>query len=281
MAATVIAQSASVSVIDYRCEAGPADLPFTEQHHACSVSYVRRGSFGLEYGGARHDLVAGALMLGRAGDEYRCTHDHHVCGDECLSFQFSDECADALGLRESAWRIGAVAPHAQIMVLGQLAQAAGEGRSDVGIDEVGLMIAARLKAIIGEKTAPPRSASAQDRKRAVRAALWIAAHAHTDVELDHAAAQVHLSPYHFLRLFSRVLGVTPHQYLLRSRLANAAGLLADGRAVTDTAYDVGFKDLSNFVRTFHRAAGVTPKAFQSLAGAKRKIFQERLAPPRL
>ena len=69
-----------------------------------------------------------------------------------------------------------------------------------------------------------------------------------------------ISPFHFLRLFSSVLGVTPHQYLVRSRLRHAARLLADDdSSVTDVAYDVGFGDLSNFVRTFHRAAGVSPR----------------------
>nr|WP_246541965.1 helix-turn-helix transcriptional regulator [Collimonas antrihumi] len=85
-----------------------------------------------------------------------------------------------------------------------------------------------------------------------------------------------MSPFHFLRLFSRALNVTPHQYLLRSRLRHAARLLADGCSVTDTAYDVGFNDLSNFVRTFHRAAGVSPKYFQRAARGERKIFQEKL-----
>ena len=58
-----------------------------------------------------------------------------------------------------------------------------------------------------------------------------------------------------------MLGVTPHQYLVRSRLRRAARLLADGaRSISDVAFDVGFGDLSNFVRTFHRAAGVSPRA---------------------
>jgi AraC-like DNA-binding protein len=87
-----------------------------------------------------------------------------------------------------------------------------------------------------------------------------------------------LSPFHFLRLFSGVLGVSPHQYLVRSRLRHAARLLAnDGRPVTDIAYDVGFGDLSNFVRTFHRAAGISPLKFRQAAKGERKILQEPLA----
>jgi AraC-like DNA-binding protein len=75
--------------------------------------------------------------------------------------------------------------------------------------------------------------------------------------------QAGISPFHFLRLFSDVLGVTPHQYLVRSRLRHAARRLADDDSpVTDIAYDVGFGDLSNFVRTFGRAAGASPLRFR-------------------
>ena len=42
------------------------------------------------------------------------------------------------------------------------------------------------------------------------------------------------------------------------------------------AYDVGFADLSNFVRTFHRAAGISPLKFRQASRGLRKIFQERL-----
>ena len=47
--------------------------------------------------------------------------------------------------------------------------------------------------------------------------------------------------------------------------------------ITDVAFDVGFGDLSNFVRTFHRAAGVSPRAFRKASRGDRKILQERLA----
>ena len=99
-----------------------------------------------------------------------------------------------------------------------------------------------------------------------------------EIELEDAARQAGVSPFHFLRMFASVLGVTPHQYLLRSRLRRAARQLADDdKPVTEVAYDVGFNDLSNFVRTFHRAAGVSPLKFRQASRGLRKIFQERLA----
>ena len=134
-----------------------------------------------------------------------------------------------------------------------------------------------LEALSG-KARKPATPTARDRRRAVEAALWIDANSHAEVDLEQAARQAGLSPFHFLRLFSAVLGVTPHQYLVRSRLRHAARLLTDDDiAVTDIAYDVGFGDLSNFVRTFHRAAGVSPTKFRQASRGERKILQEQLA----
>jgi AraC-like DNA-binding protein len=277
MTATPLLQRNSISVSDFRCSAGPDDTPFVEQHRCHSVSYVRKGSFGCKCRGRRFELVAGSVMVGHPGDEFTCSHDH-VCGDECLSFFLSPELVDAIGDRTEVWRIGAAPPLPELMVLGELAQAAAEGRSDVGLDEVGQIFASRFVEVVSGRTREPRPATPRDRRRAVETALWIDAHSHLEIDLDRAAAQAELSPFHFLRLFSGVLGVTPHQYLLRSRLRHAARLLADdGISVTDVAYDVGFGDLSNFVRTFHRAAGVSPRKFREAARGMRKIFQERLA----
>ena len=181
-----------------------------------------------------------------------------------------------IGGNTDAWRIGCAPPLPELMVLGELAQAATDGRSDVGLDEVGHALASRFVEVVSGRTQKPVQAMARDRRRAVETALWIDAHSHRPIELEDAADQAGLSPFHFLRLFSNVLGVTPHQYLVRSRLRHAARRLADDdSSITDVAFDVGFGDLSNFVRTFHRAAGVSPLRFRQASRGMRKIFQER------
>src|SRR6476469_6396117 len=277
MTATTLLQRQSMSVSDFRCSAGPDDKPFVERHRCHSVSYVRKGSFGCASRGRSFELVAGSILVGHPGDEYTCTHDH-ICGDECLSFFLSPGLVDAIGDRAGLWQIVAVPPLPELMVLGELAQAAAEGRSDVGLDEIGTLLTSRFAEVVSDRPRKAAAATARDRRRAVETALWIDAHSHRAIDLEHAAAEAGLSPFHFLRLFSSVLGVSPHQYLVRSRLRHAARLLADDeRPVTDVAYDVGFGDLSNFVRTFHRAAGVSPLKFRQAAKGERKILQERLA----
>jgi AraC-like DNA-binding protein len=276
MAATTLLQSGSISVYDYRCTAGPDSKPFVEQHRCHSVAYVRKGSFGCTKRGQSFELVTGSILVGHPGDEYICTHDHHICGDECLSFVLSPELVDRIGGNAEVWLTGCAPPLPELMVLGELAQAASEGRSDIGLDEVGHALASRFVEVASGRPQKQVAAMARDRRRAVETALWIDAHSHRPIELEDAAGQAGLSPFHFLRLFSSVLGVTPHQYLVRSRLRHAARLLADdGRSITDVAFDVGFGDLSNFVRTFHRAAGVSPLRFRQASRGNRKIFQER------
>jgi AraC-like DNA-binding protein len=277
MTATTLLQGQSMSVSDFRCSAGPDDRPFVEQYRGHTVSYVRKGSFGCRSRGRLFELVAGSILVGHPGGEYLCTHDH-VCGDECLSFLLGPGLLEAIGGRAELWQVGALPPLPELMVLGELAQAAAEGRSDVGLDEAGALFASRFVEVASQRPRQLVATTARDRRRAVETALWIDAHSHQPIDLEHAAAQAEISPFHFLRLFSGVLGVTPHQYLVRSRLRHAARLLADDdRPVTDVAYDVGFGDLSNFVRTFHRAAGVSPRRFREASRGDRKIFQERLA----
>ncbi|MCW5703550.1 MAG: helix-turn-helix transcriptional regulator [Bradyrhizobium sp.] len=269
-----------ISVTEFRCTAGPDDKPFAEAFPAYSISYVRKGSFGCHCRGRLHELVTGSMLIGFPGDEYVCTHDH-VVGDECLSFFLAPELVDAIG-DARLWRAGSLPPLPELMVLGELAQSSADGSSDVGLDEVGHLLAARFVEAVSGRKDRPLTANLRDRRRAVESALWIDANSARPIALDDAAEQAGISPFHFLRLFSEVLGVTPHQYLVRSRLRHAARRLADDDSpITDIAYDVGFGDLSNFVRTFRRAAGTSPTKFRQAAkqGSRgdRKIFQDRPA----
>lgn len=265
-----------MSVVEFCCSAGPGDTPFTEQHDAYSISFVRKGSFGYRTGKESADLVAGSLVIGHPGGEFMCTHDH-VQGDECLSFRLDESLVESV-LRAELWQTGSLPPLPAIMVLGELAQAAVEGRSDVGLDEVAVWLAARFAEVVSGRSPRRHQIREQDRRRAVEAAMWLDANSRDPIDLDGAAREAGLSSFHFLRLFARVLGVTPHQYLVRSRLRRAARLLAGGdRSITEVAFDVGFGDLSNFVRTFHRAAGLSPRAFRQAARGERKILQEAIA----
>jgi AraC-like DNA-binding protein len=261
----------ALSVLDFRCQAGPHSPTGVERHDCTSVSYVRRGSFGYRARGEEFELVAGSVLVGHAGDEFVCTHAHHHGGDECLSFKLAPELADSFGAQPRHWRAGGLPPLPELMVLGELAQTAADGGNDFGVDEAGLLLVGRYLDLADGRRRAPLQASARDRRRAVETALWLDEHAHEDIDLEATAAQAGVSAWHFLRVFARVVGVTPHQYLLRARLRKAARMLAaDETPVTEVALEAGFADLSNFVRSFHRVAGVPPRQFRHAARGDRE-----------
>ena len=113
---------------------------------------------------------------------------------------------------------------------------------------------------------------------------YMAAHSAAPHTVAGLASLAKLSPYHFLRSFKAVTGVTPHQWLLRARLRDAASKLpAPTKApVTNIALDVGFEDLSNFTRSFHAEFGASPRQYRLTAYLtlqKRNFLQVSPPPP--
>src|SRR5262249_52451710 len=73
---------------------------------------------------------------------------------------------------------------------------------------------------------------------------------------------VGVSPFHFIRQFEAVFGVTPHQFRIDARLDEAKRLLAAGRSVTDVCMETGWSSVGSFSALFTRRVGETPSAYQ-------------------
>src|SRR6184192_2252186 len=99
------------------------------------------------------------------------------------------------------------------------------------------------------------------------------------LSLGSLARDAGLSPYHFLRTFQRVTGVTPHQFVLRARLREAAlRLVAERAKIIDIALECGFGDVSNFNRSFRGEFGVSPRAYRLRTGPGWKRQRRSTAP---
>lgn len=98
-----------------------------------------------------------------------------------------------------------------------------------------------------------------------RAAAFMEENFASKLTLADVARAAGLSPFHFSRLFSRLMGLSPHQYLMRCRLQHARKLLAaagEGRCIAEVAVETGFADQTHFGRHFRRAYGVSPSEFR-------------------
>ncbi|MCP4969308.1 MAG: AraC family transcriptional regulator [Arcobacter sp.] len=80
-----------------------------------------------------------------------------------------------------------------------------------------------------------------------------------NISLDELASLSNLSKYHFLRVFKKNIGLTPHQYIINQRIQKAKKLVLSGDKLSNIAYSVGFNDQSHFIRNFKRIYGYSPK----------------------
>jgi AraC-like DNA-binding protein len=106
---------------------------------------------------------------------------------------------------------------------------------------------------------PPNLVAAGAEPTAIKRVLdYLDAHCDEDLPIETLAGLACLSPYHFIRVFSRHTGLTPHAWLMQHRTRKAQGLLRRGVAIADVAAQTGFTDQSHLTKTFKRLLGYTP-----------------------
>jgi len=108
------------------------------------------------------------------------------------------------------------------------------------------------------KSPPPEMARAVEVARA-----YLDEHFAERVLLEDLGKVAAVSPFHLSRLFKAVVGVAPHRYLMRVRMARAVELLCGtDLTVSQIAQRVGFSSMSHFTLTFRSEVGLTPTAFR-------------------
>jgi len=82
--------------------------------------------------------------------------------------------------------------------------------------------------------------------------------------LDEAAAHVHLSPFHFQRMFKDWAGVTPKQFLQYLSVEHAKSILKDKQAsLFDTAFETGLSGTGRLHDLFIKVEGMTPGEYKN------------------
>ena len=99
-------------------------------------------------------------------------------------------------------------------------------------------------------------------RRIVQAKLFIDDNYAKRIDLDNIADEAFFSKFHFIRLFKKAYGQTPHQYLIKVRIRKAKELLKSSAPVIDVCYAVGFESVSSFTGLFKRMTNVTPSNFK-------------------
>lgn len=267
-------------VADVVCTASAADRPFEEEHRNFCVAAVTSGTFRYRTRQGTAMLAPGAILLGNPGSCYECGHEHGA-GDRCLSFHFSPAyleqvAADVPGARKLTFEMPRLPPLPALASLLAEAEAARETADLEAFEELGLRIAGGAVAAASGAAPAGRAPSRRDQKRVAEAVRRIELDADGPISLAGLAGETATSPYHFLRTFRQVAGVTPYRFLLRTRLHRAAvRLRTSDEAISAIAFDAGFNDLSTFNRRFRKVMGEAPGAYRARQRPERSATASR------
>jgi AraC-like DNA-binding protein len=257
------------TVQDVLCTAGPNDRSFDERHARHLIALVAAGSFECRTEFGRELMTPGSLLLGNAGQCFECRHQH-AAGDRCVAFGYSPElladlAADA-GVTARFHRtrlppVNGVAPLVAQAWTGLTTASPVEATQvwqELSFELAGAVLRMATGSSHGRADAPAAAVA-----RVTRVVRRIDSDPAATLKLEELAQEAKLSIYHFIRTFQSLTGVTPHQYLRRARLRNAATLLAAGKSrVLDIALDCGFGDLANFNHAFRAEFGMAPLAYR-------------------
>ena len=268
-----------VNIRDVRCRPSSAECSLEEESDTDALVMIRRGAFVRH--AARKETFADCqkVLFFKSKEPYRVHHPVEG-GDDCTSLRFAPEILDeAFG--KSAWpRQGETSFTNQNWL--RLQHMRGQLKTGLADAVVIEEMAMGLLAALADSSPPQRPvalACGLATKRAhgalVRQTQVLLGQRYRDrLSLTIIARQVHSSPYHLARIFSREAGCSIHRYLLRLRLNEGLErVLECPDDLTAVALDMGFSSHSHFSDAFRREFGKSPSTVRAWFGkpALRKI----------
>ena len=133
----------------------------------------------------------------------------------------------------------------------------------VGEERIGTMVK-----FPGTIRPPSAGEGGLPRYRLRRVSAFVEAKIGESITLDDLARVAGVSRFHFHRQFRKALGMTPREYIVRTRIERAKRLLVESElTVGEVAGAVGFVDQSHFSNVFRKVVSMTPRSFRnSMAG---------------
>lgn len=233
-------------------------------HHTCVMGRVTQGVRIITHAGGESRIAEGELFFLNPGQVHGCTSG----ADGVHSYQLLS--IEPGVLARVASQISETGPSG-ICFDGVRGTHAGIGR-EMGLffaalsnptapdlDKESLLYSLLARVLLVFARTPPavcrvgRQDAAMERVR-----RHIQAHHAEPLTLAVLADVACLSPFHLQRLFTRHLGISPHQYLTHQRIAEGKRSLLAGASIAEAAVASGFSDQSHFTHHFKAVVGTTP-----------------------
>ena len=259
-------RSPTLPFVESRCANDSAACYALHSHPTLSLGAVDGGQSVFTRDGQRQRLARGDVVMIPAGEVHSCNPEN----DGRWSYQML--------YLDSAWVSAIVGEMGGLdaVVLNRLPDTVVPQRLHARLTRLNEQLfaplpdedkEAALLLFVGDLFGPllmraGRRRAKPDSQRLRSVQSMIAARCTESLTLDELAGAAGMSRYHFVRAFSRVVGMTPHAWQLDLRIQRARGLLEQGMALAEAALQLGFADQSHFQRAFKQRVAATPGEYR-------------------
>ncbi|MBQ8289225.1 MAG: AraC family transcriptional regulator [Clostridia bacterium] len=237
---------------------GPNHYTTRDSKNALLILYTLQGKGKLSYGGKTYALPPASLVF----LDCRNWHDYRADSSEGWTYRFLHFDGDGVQFYKRQLENGFTVMRPQDTTqidryFAEIDRLAGDD-SLMAVARRSNMVVSILWRLLEQHTAEVvSSVNLRTDMQTVRE--YIQSHLADDLSLEQLMSVVHLSKYHFVRLFKEQFGVTPGKYILRARIGAAKRLLVTtALPVYEVAAAVGFSDPASFYRAFREVEGTSP-----------------------
>ncbi|MFW6084854.1 MAG: helix-turn-helix domain-containing protein [Gemmatimonadota bacterium] len=225
-------------------------------HHHAHFCLVVSGAYEATAGGSRHELRNGALLFHPAGTTHR---DHFVSARGCcLTISIGPEFIEGSASSRLPERSYALEDDELGFPANRIRRElrAPDSFSDVALQGLALEL-------IGSALARGERPDSRPPAWLDKAIAFLRESAVEPVKVRDVAAEVGVHPVHLARVFRHHLGLSPGEYLRRSRVREAMELVErTSEPLATIAFRSGFSDQSHLTRAFRRELGTTPAEYR-------------------
>jgi AraC family transcriptional regulator len=139
----------------------------------------------------------------------------------------------------------------------------GHAVTGAGLEPLAALVAIHLARRYAASAVHAAAPAGLPQHKLKRVQDYVENHLSESIRVEQLAAEVHMSPFHFARMFKKATGQPPHLYVVMRRVERAKALLSGGETeLIHLAAQIGFRTQGHFTGVFRRYTGFTPGAFR-------------------
>lgn len=228
-----------------------------------SISFPIQGGFRYRSGGFNSVADSNVVLIERGNIEFNVTKFANINHDCTLSFQSRKKDFEPFHqIFEKGKAVQTFRRNPQIEHLVRLFLSSYQTENSLLKDQI--INELLLENILSQKlpTATITRVTPWHSRKIDIAKDYIHCNCSEDISLADISAVCHISSFHFSRVFKKLTGYSPYEYLLQVRIVQAQQLLRKGSSITSTAFEVGFNSIANFSYRFKKITGISPSKYQ-------------------